>query len=61
MNRLQIIKLGHKRHIAAWSVRREVRRKTGHKIRIELRLLTGEEQYYEGRLELNRSSTDKEM
>jgi hypothetical protein len=56
------IKLEHKRQAAAWSVLRELRRKTGQKIGIEPRLLTGGVQYYEGRLRgKNTSSTDKEF
>jgi hypothetical protein len=55
------IKLVHERQAAAWSVLRKMRRKTGQKIRIELRLLTGRMQYYQEHLEQNRSSTDKEF
>jgi hypothetical protein len=55
------IKLGHKRQAAAWSVVGEMIWKTGHKIRIELRLLTDGVQYYEGRLEKRIEATDKEM
>jgi hypothetical protein len=45
------IKLGYECQAAAWSVLRKLRRKTGQKISIELRLLTDRVQYYQELLE----------